>query len=148
MFFKEHCTCRFVHFVCCLRAKVISNEAPCHRSACNLELHTSHEVAWKLVLQPPASGGDLKNLFKKPAGSWECEVCMVQNKAEAEQCVACTTPKPGPKSEVRIKTLGSVVFKHDRVPTRSGKPGNLSRPLPVRENDNFSLAQLPNRDPR
>ncbi|KAM4028196.1 LOW QUALITY PROTEIN: nuclear pore complex protein Nup153 [Anomaloglossus baeobatrachus] len=34
-------------------------------------------------------------LAKKPLGSWECDVCLVQNKAEDGKCVACTTPKPG-----------------------------------------------------
>ncbi|KAJ3107133.1 hypothetical protein HDU97_004826 [Phlyctochytrium planicorne] len=29
------------------------------------------------------------------AKGWSCDVCMVQNKAEAKACVACTTPKPG-----------------------------------------------------
>ncbi|KAK7899082.1 hypothetical protein WMY93_019935 [Mugilogobius chulae] len=33
--------------------------------------------------------------FKPPEGSWKCDVCMVQNKAEDSKCVACTTPKPG-----------------------------------------------------
>uniref|UniRef100_A0A3P8SXH4 Nuclear pore complex protein Nup153 n=1 Tax=Amphiprion percula TaxID=161767 RepID=A0A3P8SXH4_AMPPE len=33
--------------------------------------------------------------FKKPEGAWECDTCMVQNKAEDTKCVACTNPKPG-----------------------------------------------------
>ncbi|XP_066530725.1 nuclear pore complex protein Nup153 [Hoplias malabaricus] len=37
--------------------------------------------------------------FKKPEGSWECDVCMVQNKAEDKQCVACQSVKPGTKVE-------------------------------------------------
>uniref|UniRef100_A0A8C1RSS3 Nuclear pore complex protein Nup153 n=1 Tax=Cyprinus carpio TaxID=7962 RepID=A0A8C1RSS3_CYPCA len=37
--------------------------------------------------------------FKKPEGSWECEVCCVQNKAEDQQCVACQSAKPGAKIE-------------------------------------------------
>uniref|UniRef100_A0A672YHG1 Nuclear pore complex protein Nup153 n=1 Tax=Sphaeramia orbicularis TaxID=375764 RepID=A0A672YHG1_9TELE len=32
--------------------------------------------------------------FKKPEGSWECDTCMVQNKADDTKCVACTSPKP------------------------------------------------------
>lgn len=31
--------------------------------------------------------------FKKPPGSWVCDVCMVDNKSENNQCVACETPK-------------------------------------------------------
>ncbi|XP_068431632.1 nuclear pore complex protein Nup153 isoform X2 [Clinocottus analis] len=33
--------------------------------------------------------------FKKPAGAWECDTCMVENKAEDTKCVACTSAKPG-----------------------------------------------------
>uniref|UniRef100_A0A3B3ZBB4 Nuclear pore complex protein Nup153 n=1 Tax=Periophthalmus magnuspinnatus TaxID=409849 RepID=A0A3B3ZBB4_9GOBI len=36
------------------------------------------------------------DMFKPPEGSWKCDVCMVQNKAEDSKCVACTTPKPTP----------------------------------------------------
>ncbi|KAK7138572.1 hypothetical protein R3I93_015875 [Phoxinus phoxinus] len=37
--------------------------------------------------------------FKKPEGSWECEVCCIQNKAADQQCVACQSSKPGAKIE-------------------------------------------------
>ncbi|XP_054619777.1 nuclear pore complex protein Nup153 isoform X2 [Dunckerocampus dactyliophorus] len=33
--------------------------------------------------------------FKKPEGAWECDVCLVQNKAEDTKCIACTSAKPG-----------------------------------------------------
>nr|XP_046273674.1 nuclear pore complex protein Nup153 isoform X2 [Scatophagus argus] len=33
--------------------------------------------------------------FKKPEGAWECDTCMVQNKAEDTKCVACSSAKPG-----------------------------------------------------
>ncbi|XP_072267746.1 nuclear pore complex protein Nup153 [Pyxicephalus adspersus] len=36
-----------------------------------------------------------EELARRPIGSWECDVCCVVNKAEDNQCVACTTPKPG-----------------------------------------------------
>ncbi|KAM6375549.1 LOW QUALITY PROTEIN: nuclear pore complex protein Nup153 [Alca torda] len=43
-----------------------------------------------------SSGGFLDlDKFKKPEGSWDCEVCLVQNKAEATKCVACESAKPG-----------------------------------------------------
>ncbi|XP_060798950.1 nuclear pore complex protein Nup153 isoform X2 [Neoarius graeffei] len=58
--------------------------------------------------QPPASTPastapllGFGDKFKKPEGSWECEVCMVQNKAEDQQCVACQTAKPGAKIETK-----------------------------------------------
>ncbi|XP_055075221.2 nuclear pore complex protein Nup153 isoform X1 [Misgurnus anguillicaudatus] len=43
--------------------------------------------------------------FKKPEGSWECEVCCVQNKAVDQTCLACQSAKPGAKME--SKGLGS-----------------------------------------
>ncbi|XP_065146743.1 uncharacterized protein [Paramisgurnus dabryanus] len=33
--------------------------------------------------------------FIKPEGSWDCNVCMVQNKAQDVKCVACQSAKPG-----------------------------------------------------
>ncbi|NXO80809.1 NU153 protein, partial [Sitta europaea] len=49
-----------------------------------------------------SSGGFLDlDKFKKPEGSWECEVCMVQNKAEATKCIACESAKPGTKTELK-----------------------------------------------
>ncbi|XP_061202233.1 nuclear pore complex protein Nup153-like [Neopsephotus bourkii] len=46
------------------------------------------------------SGGFLDlDKFKKPEGSWDCEVCLVQNKPEATKCVACESAKPGTKVE-------------------------------------------------
>ncbi|XP_075601162.1 nuclear pore complex protein Nup153 isoform X5 [Balearica regulorum gibbericeps] len=54
------------------------------------------------------SGGFLDlDKFKKPEGSWDCEVCLVQNKAEATKCVACESAKPGTKAE--LKGLGTAI---------------------------------------
>ncbi|NXD65596.1 NU153 protein, partial [Eolophus roseicapillus] len=48
------------------------------------------------------SGGFLDlDKFKKPEGSWDCEVCLVENKAEATKCVACESAKPGTKVELK-----------------------------------------------
>ncbi|XP_008558683.1 nuclear pore complex protein Nup153 [Microplitis demolitor] len=33
--------------------------------------------------------------FKKPAGAWTCDSCMVQNKSDVTECVACGGLKPG-----------------------------------------------------
>ncbi|XP_035749340.1 nuclear pore complex protein Nup153 isoform X2 [Egretta garzetta] len=53
-----------------------------------------------------SSGGFLDlDKFKKPEGSWDCEVCLVQNKAEATKCIACESAKPGTKAE--LKGLGT-----------------------------------------
>ncbi|NXY73822.1 NU153 protein, partial [Glareola pratincola] len=49
-----------------------------------------------------SSGGFLDlDKFRKPEGSWDCEVCLVQNKAEATKCVACESAKPGTKAELK-----------------------------------------------
>uniref|UniRef100_A0A8B9PH68 Nuclear pore complex protein Nup153 n=1 Tax=Apteryx owenii TaxID=8824 RepID=A0A8B9PH68_APTOW len=50
-----------------------------------------------------ASSGGLLDLdkFKKPEGSWDREVGLVQNKAEATKCVACENAKPGTKAELK-----------------------------------------------
>ncbi|XP_017051857.1 nuclear pore complex protein Nup153 isoform X2 [Drosophila ficusphila] len=42
---------------------------------------------------PPLMG--FGNQFKKSSNEWECDVCMVRNKAEVSKCVACETAKPG-----------------------------------------------------
>ncbi|XP_062986454.1 nuclear pore complex protein Nup153 isoform X2 [Elgaria multicarinata webbii] len=51
----------------------------------------------------PALSGRFLGLdkFKKPEGSWDCETCLVQNKADASKCVACETAKPGSKTEIK-----------------------------------------------
>ncbi|XP_040288649.1 nuclear pore complex protein Nup153 [Bufo bufo] len=46
-----------------------------------------------------------EELSRKPIGSWECDVCLVQNKAEDGKCVACTTPKPGMSAPVSTSVL-------------------------------------------
>lgn len=35
--------------------------------------------------------------FKKPAGAWTCEDCMLQNKPDLSECIACCAAKPGSK---------------------------------------------------
>ncbi|KAG8571869.1 hypothetical protein GDO81_011810 [Engystomops pustulosus] len=46
-------------------------------------------------------------LARKPIGSWECDVCLVQNKAEDGKCIACTSPKPGTSTPVNSLSLPS-----------------------------------------
>ncbi|XP_050565095.1 nuclear pore complex protein Nup153 isoform X5 [Cygnus atratus] len=50
-----------------------------------------------------APSGEFLDLdkFKKPEGSWDCETCLVRNKAEATKCVACESAKPGAKAELK-----------------------------------------------
>ncbi|XP_045914591.1 nuclear pore complex protein Nup153 isoform X4 [Micropterus dolomieu] len=47
----------------------------------------------------------LGDAFKKPEGAWDCDVCLVQNKAADVQCVACQAAKPG--ASVETKAFGS-----------------------------------------
>ncbi|KAJ6664504.1 hypothetical protein lerEdw1_007161 [Lerista edwardsae] len=51
----------------------------------------------------PALSGGFLNLdkFKKPEGCWDCEICLVQNKADATKCVACENAKPGSKTALK-----------------------------------------------
>lgn len=48
---------------------------------------------------PPSltSGGFSFGAFAAPAG-WSCSVCLVNNKSDANKCIACETDKPGTKS--------------------------------------------------
>ncbi|NXQ42948.1 NU153 protein, partial [Catharus fuscescens] len=77
-----------------------------------------------------ASSGGLLDLdkFKKPEGSWQCEVCLVQNKAEATQCIACETAKPGTKAELKgfgtttVSTNASMPSFTFGVPSVSSEP--------------------------
>ncbi|RMC16163.1 hypothetical protein DUI87_08377 [Hirundo rustica rustica] len=52
------------------------------------------------VTSTPSSTGTAVTLgfgdkFKQPKGSWNCSVCLLQNKAEDSKCVACQSEKPG-----------------------------------------------------
>ncbi|NWZ70967.1 NU153 protein, partial [Acrocephalus arundinaceus] len=74
-----------------------------------------------------SSGGFLDlDKFKKPEGSWECEVCLVQNRAEATKCIACESAKPGTKAE--LKAFGNAtVSTNAAVPSFTfGVPSSSS----------------------
>ncbi|XP_068787876.1 nuclear pore complex protein Nup153 isoform X3 [Struthio camelus] len=83
--------------------------------ACQSEkLGSSVPVTSSSVSAFPASSGGFLDLdkFKKPEGrSWDCEVCLVQNKAEATKCVACENAKPGTKGE--LKGFGTAPVSSD-----------------------------------
>ncbi|XP_062425932.1 nuclear pore complex protein Nup153 isoform X3 [Rhea pennata] len=85
--------------VCCVTNK--AEDSKC--IACQSEKPgSSVPVTSSSVSAFSASSGGLLDLdkFKKPEGSWDCEVCLVQNKAEATKCVACKNAKPGTKAEL------------------------------------------------
>ncbi|TPX72537.1 hypothetical protein CcCBS67573_g05788, partial [Chytriomyces confervae] len=41
--------------------------------------------------------GESSNVVQKPASIWICDVCMVNNPADAHKCVACEAAQPGTK---------------------------------------------------
>nr|XP_010594495.1 nuclear pore complex protein Nup153 isoform X1 [Loxodonta africana] len=64
-----------------------------------------------------SSGGSLGlDKFKKPEGSWDCDICLVQNEADSTKCIACESAKPGTKSE----------FKGFGTPSSSSNPAASS----------------------
>ncbi|KAK2578772.1 hypothetical protein KPH14_008877 [Odynerus spinipes] len=78
----------------------------CNTAKPNAKGNQSNEVQ---KLPAPNGFGDK---FKKPEGSWSCDCCMVQNKAESLECVSCSSAKPGsakPK-ESTLNTGSSLKF--------------------------------------
>uniref|UniRef100_A0A8C4NS81 Nuclear pore complex protein Nup153 n=1 Tax=Dicentrarchus labrax TaxID=13489 RepID=A0A8C4NS81_DICLA len=53
----------------------------------------------------------LGDAFKKPEGAWDCDVCLLQNKAADLQCVACQAAKPGANLEPKGNTYFYLFFK-------------------------------------
>lgn len=63
------------------------------------------------VAVPLSSGGCLGlDKFKTLEGSWDCDVCLVQNKADATECVVCESAKPGANSAFKGKALVKYLF--------------------------------------
>lgn len=48
----------------------------------------------------------LAGMFKPPAGSWECNSCLVRNTAEATECIACGAGGSEPSVENKLFGLG------------------------------------------
>lgn len=71
------------------------------------------------LIQPlPLTGFGDK--FKKAAGSWECEVCMVSNGPSSEKCLSCESPKPGSGAGAATNSLGgSFKFGADKSSSSS-----------------------------
>ncbi|XP_050685892.1 E3 SUMO-protein ligase RanBP2-like isoform X2 [Eriocheir sinensis] len=75
-----------------------------------------------------SSTPSLAMLFKPPPGSWKCNTCLVTNKQEDGQCVACQMPNPTAttpaKSDVPASSLASSPFATFKfspsVPTEGG----------------------------
>ncbi|KAI5107450.1 E3 SUMO-protein ligase RanBP2 isoform X2 [Silurus meridionalis] len=48
---------------------------------------------------------DLKTLFAKKEGDWDCDVCCVRNKSSSKECVACSSPNPSSESKPETKPV-------------------------------------------
>ncbi|XP_047736845.1 nuclear pore complex protein Nup153 isoform X3 [Hyalella azteca] len=67
---------------------------------------------------PPASVASLPSLpvsgfgnkFKKSAGDWECNACLVKNESTSGQCIACSAPKPNSTGLVKSSLGGTYKF--------------------------------------
>ncbi|XP_040823670.1 nuclear pore complex protein Nup153 isoform X3 [Ochotona curzoniae] len=74
-----------------------------------------------------ASGSSLGlDKFKKPEGSWDCAVCLVQNKADATKCAACEAAKPGTQSEFTGFGTSSASSNSADSPFKFGIPSSSS----------------------
>ncbi|XP_026803097.3 RANBP2-like and GRIP domain-containing protein 5/6 isoform X2 [Pangasianodon hypophthalmus] len=60
---------------------------------------------------------DLKTLFAKKEGEWDCNVCAVRNDSSSKECVACSSPNPCGDSKPETKPAGG--FKSAHAPTSS-----------------------------
>ncbi|KAM5299830.1 nuclear pore complex protein Nup153 isoform 2-T2 [Ctenodactylus gundi] len=67
--------------------------------------------------------------FKKPDGSWDCEVCLVQNKADSTKCAACESAKPGAKSEFKGFGTSSSSLTPSASSFKFGIPSTSSGPF-------------------
>ncbi|XP_065364745.1 nuclear pore complex protein Nup153 isoform X2 [Calliphora vicina] len=49
--------------------------------------------------------------FKPKSGTWECQTCMISNKNEANECIACQTKKPGATATTTAAAVPTTQFK-------------------------------------
>nr|XP_034186328.1 ranBP2-like and GRIP domain-containing protein 4 [Osmia lignaria] len=49
----------------------------------------------------------LSEMFKPPAGSWECDACYTRNDASNVKCLACETPRPGSNKTASVPAVES-----------------------------------------
>ncbi|XP_071483553.1 uncharacterized protein [Diadema antillarum] len=52
----------------------------------------------------------LADRFKAAPGEWECDTCMIRNKATILKCMACDSPKPGSQPVLSAPPTSSVKF--------------------------------------
>ncbi|CAG5081398.1 Similar to NUP153: Nuclear pore complex protein Nup153 (Homo sapiens) [Cotesia congregata] len=78
---------------CMVRNELTALSCVCCETPCPNKSSKTKSVQAPKLTAPITSGFGDK--FKKPPGSWTCDACMVQNKAEVTECVSCSTLKPG-----------------------------------------------------
>ncbi|XP_037690939.1 nuclear pore complex protein Nup153-like [Choloepus didactylus] len=81
------------------------------------------------------SSADTLGLEKlNPEGSWDCEVCLVQNRADSAKCAACESAKPG-TTDTKFEFKGIVSCSSRSNPAAScfklGNPSPASGPSPT-----------------
>lgn len=57
--------------------------------------HNGEHSALIAQKEPAKSEQSLAERFKPAEGVWECSVCLIRNKPDADRCAACETKKPG-----------------------------------------------------
>ncbi|KAF5892096.1 E3 SUMO-protein ligase RanBP2-like isoform X1, partial [Clarias magur] len=82
------------------------------------------------IIVEPSKNTDLKTLFAKKEGEWDCSVCCVRNKSTSKECAACCTPNPCADSKPEIKPPEG--FKSAPAPSAGaftfGLGGNIKDP--------------------
>jgi len=72
---------------------------------------------------------DFFSKFKEAnKGKWSCDICMINNNADSNKCVACETPKPGteaqqkeePQAQMSFGSGGGFKFSSNDSSTTSG----------------------------
>ena len=84
---------------------------------------------------------DLVTRFKATEGSWECEICMVQNNSEIVECAACGSLKPGAEPRQDLKKDTKTLFLFESSTSSGSVSSFASSALPT--DPGFSFNQTP-----
>ncbi|XP_064638555.1 E3 SUMO-protein ligase RanBP2-like isoform X2 [Lineus longissimus] len=82
--------------------------------------------------EPGAAGAvseDPLDKLRMKDGEWECDMCMIKNKAGSTKCAACTSPKPGTAVAPDSSTpawLGASGATGFSMPSQSSSPGGFA----------------------
>ncbi|XP_053352928.1 RANBP2-like and GRIP domain-containing protein 5/6 isoform X1 [Clarias gariepinus] len=75
------------------------------------------------IIVETSKNADLKTLFAKKEGEWDCSVCCVRNKSTSKECAACCNPNPCGDSKPEVKPAEG--FKSGPAPTSSATAFNF-----------------------